>query len=132
MNTNHMRNQISSCSKFVTTQNTNGCWSLVRKTRPKYLPAVPVGKINCEGKMITDQEGLKKLYLETFLWRLRDRPMRPDLADLQSVKTKLFKTILETCTKKRTKPWTIHDLEKVLNSLKKDKCRDPNGLINQK
>ena len=72
-----MRTQLSSGSNFVTTNNTNGCWSLVRKTRPKYLPTVPVGKVNNEGKMITDQEGLKELYLDTFLW--------PDLKDLQSV-----------------------------------------------
>ena len=87
MNTYNMRTQLSSCSNFVTIQNTNGCWSLVRKTRPKYLPTVPVGKINSEGNMITDQKGLKELYLDTFLWRLRDRPIRPDMKDLQSVKT---------------------------------------------
>ena len=91
------RTQLSSGSNFFTTNNTIGCWSLVRKTRPKYLPTVPVGKVNNEGKMITDQEGLKELYLDTFLWRLRDRPIRPDLKDLQSVKTKMFEAILKTC-----------------------------------
>ena len=48
MNTNHMRSQLTSGSNFVTTHNTNGCWSLVKKVRPKYLPTVPVGKINKE------------------------------------------------------------------------------------
>ena len=129
MNTNQMRSQLSSGSNFVTTHNTNGCWSLVRKTRPKYLPIVPVGKINSEGKMITDQEGLKKLYLETFLWRLRDRPIRPDLVDLHLIKTKMFETILNSCKKKRTEPWTLKQLEMVLNGLKKDKFCDPKGLI---
>ena len=95
------------------------------------MPTVPVGKINSEGKIITDQEGLKKLYLETFLWRLRDQPIRPDLVELQDMKNYLFKTILKTCTKKKTLPWTIQDLEKVFKVLKKDKCRDPNGLINE-
>ena len=131
MNTHHMLSQLSSGSNYVTTHNTIGCWSLVRKPRQKYLPTVPVGKLNSQGKMVTDQEGLKKLYLETFLWRLRDRPIRPDLVDIQEVKTKLFETILESCTKKRTQPWTLKELEKVLNSLKKEKCRDPNGLINE-
>ena len=131
MNTDHMRAQLSSSSNFVTTHNTNGCWSLVRKTRPKYLPTIPVGKVNKKGNMITDQEGLKELYLDTFLWRLRDRPMRPDLKDLQSIKTKMFEIILKTCANTRTDPWTIQELDKVLNSLKKDKCRDPKGLVNE-
>ena len=126
-----MRTQLSSGSNFVTTNNTNGCWSLVRKTRPKYLPTVPVGKVNNEGKMITDQERIKELYLDSFLWRLRDRPIRPDLKDLQSVKTKTFEAILKTCTKIRTDPWTLQELEKVLNSLKRDKCCDPKGLVNE-
>ena len=47
------------------------------------------------------------------------------------MKNLLLKTILKTCTKKKTSPWTIQDLEKALKSLKKDKCRDPNGLINE-
>ena len=131
MNTNHMRSQLTSGSNFVTTHNTNGCWSLVKKVRPKYLPTVPVGKINKEGKLTTNQEGLKELYLETFLWRLRDRPIRPDLVDLQLIKSRMFETILKTCTKKRTDPWTLKQLEKVLDGLKKDKCRDPKGLINE-
>ena len=66
MNTTLLKSELWSGSKFVSTHNTNSCWSLVRKTRPKHLPTVPVGKINSEGKIITDQEGLKKLYLETF------------------------------------------------------------------
>ena len=131
MNTNHMRSQLTSGSNFVTTHNTNGCWSLVKKVRPKYLPTVPVGKINKEGKITTNQEGLKELYLETFLLRLRDRPIRPDLVDLQLIKNKMFETILKTCTKKRADPWTLKQLEKVLDGLKKDKCRDPKGLINE-
>ena len=30
-----------------------------------------------------------------------------------------------------SKPWMMNDLEKVLKSLKKNKCRDPNGLVNE-
>ena len=131
VNTNHMRAQFSLGSKFVSTHNTRGCWSLVRKVRPKHTPPIPVGKIDFEGNMVTDQNSLKKLYLETFIWRLRDRPMKPDLVDLQLLKEKLFKTILKVCKNTKPKPWTEDELEKVLNNLKKDKCRDPTGLINE-
>ena len=30
-----------------------------------------------------------------------------------------------------SKPWNMVNLEKVLKSLKKDKCRDPHGLVNE-
>ena len=55
-----MKNLLCSGSNFLSTNNTSGGWSLVRKTQPKYLPTVPVGKTNIEGRMIIDQEGLKK------------------------------------------------------------------------
>ena len=30
-----------------------------------------------------------------------------------------------------TSPWKMQDLEKVLKSLKRNKCRDPHGLVNE-
>ena len=86
---------------------------------------MPVGKFDNMGNLITDQTGLKKLYLETFIWRLRDRPIRPDLSDLQLLKTTMFDKILEYCKDKKCEPWNMSDLETVLSSLKKNKCRDP-------
>ena len=32
------------------------------------------------------------------------------------------------CKQNKTLPWTQEDSEKVLKCMKKDKCRDPNGL----
>ena len=52
--------------------------------------------------MITDQEGLTKLYLETFMWRLRDRPIRPDLVELQELKNSPFETILKNMHKEKS------------------------------
>ncbi len=94
---------------------------------------MPVGKFDNMGNLITDQTGLKKLYLETFIWRLRDRPIRPDLSDIQLLKTNMFDKILEYCKDKKCEPWNMSDLETVLSSLKKNKCRDPSpsGLVNE-
>ena len=131
MHYSNMKTQMASISKSVSTQNTKGSWHQIRKVRPKYLPTVPVGKLDKTGKMVSDQAGLKKLYLETFIWRLRERPMRPDLVEIENVKQQLFQAILKICKKTRSKPWTMEDLEKVLSNLKKDKCRDPQGLINE-
>ena len=131
MHYKNMKTQMCAISKSVGTQNTKGTWYQIRKVRPKHMPTVPVGKINNDGKIVSDQDGLKKLYLETFIWRLRDRPIRPDLVDIQEAKEKLFKAILKICMKNRSKPWNLEELDKVLSSLKKDKCRDPKGLINE-
>ena len=127
----HMKTQLSSISKSVITQNTKGSWYQIRKVRPKHLPTVPTGKIDSQGKIVSDQIGLKKLYLETFIWRLRERPMKPDLVEIKKVKEELFKAILKICKTNRSKPWTLQDLEKTLSGLKKNKCRDPKGLINE-
>ena len=43
----------------------------------------------------------------------------------------MFETILQYCKNKKCDPWSMADLESVLSSLKKNKCRDPTGLINE-
>ena len=126
-----MKMQICAISKSTGTQNTKGTWYQIRKVRTKHMPTVPVGKVNNVGKIVCDQDGLKKLCLETFIWRLRDRPLRPDLVDIQEAKEKLFEAMLKICMKNRSKPWNLEQLENVLSSLKKDKCCDPKGLLNE-
>ena len=43
----------------------------------------------------------------------------------------LFDLRLELSKYKKSKPWMLKDLENVLNSLKNDKARDPNGWVNE-
>ena len=81
--------------------------------------------------MVLYQNGLKKLYLETFIWCLRERPIRPELVEIKKIKEELFESILRICKKKRSQAWSLEDLEKVLSKLKTNKCRDPKGLINE-
>ena len=81
--------------------------------------------------MVTGQQELKKLYLDTYIWRLRSRPMRPDMKDIGELKLGVFDLIMRVCKLQKSNPWEMTDLEKVLKSLKKEKCRDPNGLINE-
>ena len=108
-----------------------GAWALKKKIRPKNKAAVPVGKKDGRGNIVTDQHGLKVLYLETFVWRLRERPMRPDLGDVKHLKEECFDQIIELCSQTKSKKWSSEDLETVLKSLKNGKCRDPHGLINE-
>ena len=110
--------------------NTNGVWSLMRKVFPKNTQPLPVAKRNIDGKIITNPELLKQLYLETYVHRLRHRPVHSEFSYLKDLKETLFDIRLEVAKRTKSKPWSESDLDKVLNSLKKNKSRDPHGLIN--
>ena len=47
------------------------------------------------------------------------------------MKTNLFEIRLELSKSCQTEPWKMFQLEKVLKDLKKDKARDPIGLVNE-
>ena len=81
--------------------------------------------------MITNPEGIKSLCLEEMVERLRHRPIHPDLVQLQYLKEKLCLKRINLVKHIKTKPWTEEELDSVLKSLKKGKCRDPQGLINE-
>ena len=105
-------------------------WKLLKKYSPKSTPSVPVGKKDSSGNLITNHEGLKKLYLKTYVHRLRNRTIKEDFEDLKELKNKLFEMRLELSGVCKTEPWVMKDLDRVLNALKKDKARDPNGWAN--
>ena len=111
--------------------NTNGMWNLKRKLFPKNKETLPFAKQNFVGKLITSQEGLKALYLETFIQRLRYRPIKHELSDLKVIKDELFSERLKLAKLVKTNPWSSTDLQKVLKVLKSNKSRDPHGLINE-
>ena len=71
----------------------------------------PVGKKDIKGNLITNHEGLKKLYLRTYINRLRNRPMKEGFEDLKELKETLFKLRLKLCKKRKSKPWDMKDLE---------------------
>ena len=108
----------------------NGVWKAKSSIIPSEKSNVPVALKDKMGNMITNSEGIKKLCLEEILERLRHREIRPDLAELKLLKEELCKKRLEVVKHVKTKPWTIEELDKVLNSLQKKKCRDPQGFLN--
>ena len=72
---------------------------------------------------------MKELYLETFKHRLRHRPAQPGYESFLDLQEELFQLRLELAKLKKTKPWTMTDLDDALKQLKSGKCRDPEGLI---
>ena len=106
-------------------------WKVLKKKFPKSLIAVPVGKKNRSGKIVTEHTELKRLYLETYTHRLRNRPIKDIFEDMKELKEDLFKTRLNIATRRKSKPWTMSNLESALKALKKNKARDPNGWANE-
>ena len=47
------------------------------------------------------------------------------------MKTELFDSRLKLSECSKSEPWEMKDLEHVLNALKNDKARDPNGWVNE-
>ena len=108
-----------------------GMWNVKKKVFPKNKESLPYAKKDCDGKIITSQNQIKLLYLDTFVHRLHHRPIRDDFSYLKSLKEELFTRRLEYVQKKKTEPWTPSQLEKTLSSLKNNKSRDPHGLVNE-
>lgn len=106
-------------------------WKLLKRNYPKVSTAIPVGKKDRKGNIITNHEGLKHLYLQTYVNRLRNRPIKSGFEEIKKMKTELFELRLELAENRKSQPWTMEDLERALKCLKSDKARDPNGLVNE-
>jgi len=109
----------------------NKMWKMLKQMHPKVSPAVPVGKQDLSGNIITNHEGLKHLYLNTYINRLRDRPISPGFERIKDLKMNLFEMRLKLASSIKSKDWTLENLDKVLKHLKNNKARDPNGLVNE-
>ena len=111
--------------------NTQGMWNIKRKVFPKNKESLPYAKKTCDGKIVTSQSQIKTLYLDTFVHRLRHRPIKEDFEYLKSLKENLCRRRLAYAEKQKTDPWTQEQLMKILSNLKNDKARDPHGLVNE-
>ena len=111
--------------------NHQGVWKAKKKCFPKVMPTVPVGKKNLKNEIVTNPQELKELYLNTFKYRLRHRPVKPGFEELLENQEELFNLRLELSKLDKSKPWKLCDLEAALKALKKRKCRDPDGLIRE-
>ena len=113
------------------TANINGMWALKKKVFPKNPPNLPVAKMDVDGRLITSHAELKKLYLDTFVHRLRPRPIREEYFDIFQKKEELFELRIKMSKLNKSPPWNKKQLLKVLSSLKNNKSRDPHGMVNE-
>ena len=130
-NRNRVMNNFKCLANVDGSTNTMGVWNIKKKVFPKNAESLPFAKKDTKGKVISSQNELKKLYLDTFTQRLRHRPIKPDFDQIKVLNETLCEKRLQIAASNKSKPWNHKQLLKVLSSLKSGKSRDPPGLINE-
>ena len=105
-------------------------WKLKKQLCPRNRDP-PTAMMNEEGNLETNIEVIKDMAVEAYKYRLRNRPIKKGLEEMKEAKEKVAEKVLEAAKNNKTDPWDIDDLEVVLNNLKNNKSRDPNGLANE-
>ena len=111
--------------------NTHGLWKAKNSLIPNDKVHNPIALQDKYGNLITNPEGIKKMCHDEIVERLRHRKIHPSLKHLQGLKEMLCKKRINLAKHVKSAPWTKQQFEKVLNSLKNGKCRDPQGFINE-
>ena len=110
--------------------NSGKLWKLRKKLFP-HSRDPPTAMLDQAGNLITDPIQIQNLALETYKKRLENRTMKEKFSDIQKEKEQLCAKRLEAAKDNKTEPWSMNDLEAVLNHLKKNKSRDPFGYANE-
>ena len=111
--------------------NLSQMWKNLKKIWPKTGTNLPSAKRNHQGKIITDPHSLKLLLAKEYRERLRSRPIRPDLKQLEVYKKTISDIKMKIASLRKSSDWTISELEKALKCLKINKSRDHEGFINE-
>ena len=66
-----------------------------------------MSKKDSKGKLVSSPEELKNLYIDTYIHRLRHRPIKPGFELLKILKEELCAKRLKLVKMKPSQPWTI-------------------------
>ena len=99
---------------------TANLWKLKKETFPKVSPSLPAVKQDINGRLISGQKKLQKLYSDVFTHRLRHRPtINEDYEELHDLQSELLQKRMMASKHVQTPDWTEDDVVKVLRSLKR-------------
>ena len=105
-------------------------WRLKKKLNPRCRDP-PTAMVDANGNLATTHKKIEEIAVDAYKKRLENRPIKEGLENLRKVKENLCRERLRDASKKKTPPWTMDDLEKVLNYLKRNKSSDPLGYCNE-
>ena len=108
----------------------SGFWKIKQKLSPVSADP-PMAKHDNTGNIITAPGALKKMYIEHYQERLKQREMKVELLDVYWLKTELWLSRLKDIKMVKSPPWNLDKLDAVLKSLKNNKTRDPHGMIHE-
>ena len=91
----------------------------------------PMAKLDAQGNLITAPNALKDLYLQTYVDRLKHRPIEAGMTENYHSKVELWNRRFEYLKHQKSPSWTEEELSSALKSLKNNKARDPSGFINE-
>ena len=131
INRNKIMKHFKSYSENPESVNLNQVWKTLKKLCPKARTKIPIAKKNRRGKIISEPNKLKQLLAKEYKFRLRARPSRPDLNNLKNRKKKIFQFKLKIASENKSRLWTQSDLDEALKSLKTNRSRDPEGMVNE-
>ena len=126
-----IKSNFESLSQDPENVNITEIWKKLNKLWPKFTPTLPAAKKNHFGKVVSDSKELKKLLAKEYKERLRTRPARNDLFELEDRKKAIFEIKMKNAESNKSKKWTMLDLEEALGDLKNNKARDNEGLLNE-
>ena len=83
------------------------------------------------GDLLTADENIQKAALKNYAKRLENEPIKDSLKPIKEAKEMLCEKFLKVAKTRKTPPWEMRHLERVLKYLKKKKSRDPLGFCNE-
>ena len=110
--------------------NSSKLWGLKKKLFPKANEA-PTAMVDSKGNLLTNQKAINDEAVKVFEKRLTNRKIKEGLEDIFKDREDLAKLNMNKAKDNKTKPWTMEELDNVLNYLKKSKSRDPYNLANE-
>ena len=100
--------------------NNNKMWKLKRDIMPQKM-AVPTAKYDQNGILVTNPSSLKRITLDAFVHRLRQRKILPELENLKTLREELFFNRLKECKANKSPDFTTKQLDEVLKTNKMKK-----------
>ena len=83
----------------------------MRKAYPKKIKPLPTGVKDMEKKLITNPEEKKKVIIEHFKHRMRQRPAMDNVKDILDMNKKLFQERLKSAKNVISSPFTLEELD---------------------
>ena len=108
----------------------NDAWKLKKKMYPLSADA-PFAIFDRNDNLVTEYDSILDVMKEEFQFRLRNREINQEYAELQEIKEYLCQIRLRITKTSNYDKWTMKQLRAAIQKLKNNKCKDPHGHINE-